>query len=159
MSQEIARGIGVVVVVLVAFGCAPKEVVKVEPIPTTAKAPEPAVPSILDGFDGVMVTMGELTRLHREPVGVASKQLMVSLVRAEWTSRERADGSEEKSATAHFVIQRGDEVKNLAIAAGEEGMAFGVSIAVQDAGEEYEASSKRYVQFAAVVFADASTSP
>ena len=159
MSQEITREMWAVVVAVVAFGCAPKEVVKVNPIAATAKAPEPATPSILDGFDGVMVTMGELMRLHREPVGVASKQLMVSLVRAEWTSRERADGSEEKSATAHFVIQRGDEVKNLAVAAGDKGMAFGVSIAVQDAGEEYEASSKRYVQFAAVVFSDASISP
>ena len=159
MSQWIVDGVWIAVVASMAFGCAPKEVMKAEPVPATAKAPEPAIPSILDGFDGELVTMGELTRLHREPVGVASEQLMVSLVRAEWTTRERADGSEEKSATAHFVVQRGDEVKNLAVAAGDKGVAFGVSITVKDAGEEYEASSKRYVQFAAVVFSDASISP
>ena len=151
---EKMKYVGIGLVVMSVLGCTPKEVVKKNPPPAPAVAPAPVVPSVLDGFDGQMVKLGEAIRLRREPVGVASKQMMVSLVRAEWTSRERADGTEEKSATAHFVIQRGEEVRNLAIPAGESGSAFGLTIAVSDAGEEYEKSSSRYVQFAVATFSE-----
>ena len=75
---------------------------------------------------------------------------LVALGKTEWTIRIRGDGSEEKTGTANFIVQRGDDAANVRIQSGESGTALGVTVHLHEAGEVYEASSMRWVQFARV---------
>ncbi len=101
-------------------------------------------------FRGQRVALGEEVKLHREPVGVEALRAIVALGRTDWVIRTRADGSEDKTATASLVVQRGGDAANVRIEAGESGSARGVQITVLEAGEVYEEAAMRWVQFARV---------
>ena len=129
------------------WGCGGPRVVTTKPAP----APAPAEPDdAFASFGGQIATAGEAITLRREPVGFAETRAMIILGKTEWIIRTRADGSEEKTATANFVIQHGDKVSNVRIQAGESGSAAGIQIQVHEAGETYEEASMRWVQFAKV---------
>jgi len=117
----------------------------------TAPAPVAAEPDDAFGsFGGTVVTLGEELMMHREPVGVAEVRALVALGKTEWIIRTRGDGGEDKTATANFVVQRGDNAANVRIQSDESGTALGVTIHVHEAGEVYEEASMRWVQFARV---------
>ncbi len=119
--------------------------------PVDEAQPEVVEPDDAFGsFGGDVVTLGEELRMHREPVGVAEVRALVALGKTEWTIRIRGDGSEEKTGTANFIVQRGDDAANVRIQSGESGTALGVTIQVHESGEVYEESSMRWVQFARV---------
>ena len=119
--------------------------------PVTEAQPAAVEPDDAFGsFGGDVVTLGQELRMHREPVGVAEVRALVALGKTEWTIRIRGDGSEEKTGTANFIVQRGDDAANVRIQSGESGTALGVTIQLHEAGEVYEAASMRWVQFARV---------
>ena len=123
-------------------------VVKTAPAPAPAPEPDDAFST----FGGQVAALGEEVSLHREPVGIAEVRALVVLGRTEWEIRTRGDGGEDKTATANFVVQRGDNAGNVRITAGESGSALGITITVHDAGETYEEATSRWVQFAKVTF-------
>lgn len=101
-------------------------------------------------FGGTVITLGEEFTMYREPVGVAEVRALVVLGKTEWTIRIRGDGTEERKGTANFVVQRGNDAGNVRIQSGESGTVLGVTIANHAAGEVYEESSMRWVQYAKV---------
>jgi hypothetical protein len=117
-----------------------------------APAPEPVYDDAFASFDGTPTPLGEQVTLRREPVGLAEPRALVALGRTEWVIHTLAGGGEEKTATASLVVQRGGEAGNVRIEAGESGTVLGVTIEVHEAGEVYEESSMRWVQFAKVTF-------
>jgi len=121
--------------------------------PAPAPAPPPAAPEPDDAFSsfgGQIVSLGETVTVRREPVGVKGVRAMIALGKTEWVIHTLPSGKEDKTATANIVVQKGDEAKNLRIQAGESESAYGVTISVIEAGEVYEESSMRWVQFAKI---------
>lgn len=119
--------------------------------PAVEAEPEAVEPDdAFASFGGTVVTLGEELKLHREPVGVKEVRALVVLGKTEWTIRIRGDGTEEKTGTANFIVQRGDDAANVRIESGDSGTALGVKIQVHESGEVYEESSMRWVQFARV---------
>ena len=122
-----------------------------EPAPVAAPAVEVVYDDAFASFGGTVINPGDEVTLHREPIGVSDLRALVALGRTEWVIHTLADGKEDKTATANFVIQRGGDAKNVRIQSGDKGSALGVSIQVIEAGEVYEETSMRWVQFAKVL--------
>ena len=136
---------------LLVFGCGG---------PTVKEAPvnqpqEPVLNAMNDpflAFGGVHVEFGQDVTLHREPVGIEALRMVVTLMRTEWTERERADGTIEKEGTAIFYLQKGEQETEVRVKQDDPVAVFGIQISVQQAGEVYEKESLRYVPFANVRF-------
>jgi hypothetical protein len=139
------------IVVLLFLGCGGPDVKKAPVEQTQQTTAEPMNDPFL-AFGGIHVELGQDVTLHREPIGIESLRIVITLMRTEWTERERADGTLDREGTAIFYIQKGDAETELRVKQDEPAAAFGIQIAVKAAGEAYEQESMRYVPFANVVF-------
>ncbi len=69
----------------------------------------------------------------------------VSLKKVEWTSSETRDGGEIREASAILIVKKGEERRRLRMDEGDSKIAFGATIKVLKAGEDY---SERLMQYA-----------
>lgn len=121
------------------------------PKPRPRAEPVERAPDFFDEFGGARVDAGQSFRLGNDPIGVDGVRVVVSLSETEWISREDARGDEIKEAIAVVLIQKGEEVARLRLHAGERGTKLGVTVLVEDAGEDYDEPSMRWFGYARLV--------
>jgi len=133
--------------VVVSFGCGGGgHVVKQAPAPKKVeKKPEPKGPDAYRDFGGKTVAPGTKFRLRTKPYGIQQFEIVVELVKTQWTTRELPNGKEVKDGTAELLIRKGEKSRRLRLDEGESRVVYGAKIMVDGAGEAYDKSRMDYM--------------
>jgi hypothetical protein len=118
-------------------------------VDTTAKKPTPVVeapkePNAYRDFRGTQVKLGEPFRLAAESVGVAGAEVVLTLVKAEWSTMTSPSGKEIKEISVNLRIQHGQEERGVQIAQGEKRVIGQYRYELIAGGEEYNKARMVY---------------
>lgn len=125
----------------------------IEPAATPAAAPKeaPKTPDAYRDFGGETVALGVKHRLRTRPIGIKELNIVVELVKTQWTTRELPNGKEVKDGTADLLIKKGEKSRRLRLDEGESRVIYGAKISVEGAGEEYDKSRLDYMPWVDIV--------
>lgn len=126
------------VVTALATGCGGPEVVAVAPPERVLDRHIVKEADAFGDFRGEHVAASTPFRLAQKPIGVDGPNLVVSLVKTEWSSITTPTGKEVKEATASLRVQKGQEERSVVISQGEDRVVFGARLFVVGAGEAYD---------------------
>ena len=96
-------------------------------------------------FVGDHHPIGKVFRLQGKPVAVDGPNVIVTLVKADWSTITAPGGKEHREATAQIMVQQGAESHSVSINQGDDGVAFNVRITVKGAGEDYNKARLDYL--------------
>jgi len=115
--------------------------------PPPAPEPEPQAQAVdpFADFRGSWFESGTAFKLQSVPMANREIGVEVSLKKVEWTSSETRDGGEIREASAILIVKKGEERRRLRMDEGDSKIAFGATIKVLKAGEDY---SERLMQYA-----------
>lgn len=126
------------------WGCGGGEVIpppKPTAAPAVAKLAAPT-PDAFRDFPGERVVPNEVFRLKAKAKAVAVVEVVISMVKVEWTTREMPDGRKIKEGTAELIIKKGTQSRTIRVEQDETKKTLGCQILVKAVGEDYDA--KRY---------------
>lgn len=113
---------------------------------STEVAPTPAAPvDPLAGFKGARHQPDEVFVLQNNPVAIVGPNLILRMVRIEWTESENGRGVIEKEGTAHVMVESGDDSKTLRMDVGESRGAFGWRVHLFKVDDLYREGQGDYV--------------
>ena len=128
------------------------QVVKEAPPPKVEEKPaEPVAFDAFRDFGGQRIDPGVKHRLRTKPIGINQLEVVVELVKTEWTTRELPDGKEVKDGTADLLIKKGEKSRRVRLDEGEARVIYGAKIKVEGAGEEYDKSRLDYMPWVDIV--------
>jgi hypothetical protein len=130
--------LNIALVALVASACGPSMVQQAPPPPPLAPKEKPAEPDVFRDHRGKHVAAGETFRLTHKPVAVDGPNVIVSLVKTEWTTIQTPGGKEVKEATAVLTVEQGQDQRQVSVGQGEARTAFNARVTVIGAGEDYD---------------------
>lgn len=121
-------------------------VVPADQAPAAAAAPAPVAktPDAYRDFGGEHVKVGQKFRLAAKRVAVDGPNIVVELQKIDWSTLTAPSGKEFKEATAHILVYRGEEDREVLISTKDEKRALGVLIQVLDAGDDYNRQRMTY---------------
>ena len=146
------RSIGPSLGLALLVGCGGGEVVTTPPpaAPVVAK-PAPAPPDAYRDFAGERVVPKEVFRLKAKAKAVAVVEVVIHMVKVEWTTREMPDGRKIKEGTAELVIKKGDKKRTVRVEQDETKTTLGCKVTVKAVGEDYDAKRFDYLPWVDLV--------
>lgn len=132
-------------------------VVPADQAPAAAPAPAPVAktPDAYRDFGGEHVKLGQKFRLAAKRIAVDGANVVVELQKIDWSTLTAPSGKEMKEATAHILVYRGEEDREVLIATKDEKRALGVLIQVLDAGDDYNRQRMTYEPWVELVVKEA----
>ena len=144
-GAPLAAGLGASLLFL--MGCGGGEVIP-PPAPTAAPVvakPVAPTPDAYRDFKGERVVPNEVFRLKAKAKAVAVVEVVINMVKVQWTTRETPDGKNIKEGTAELVIQKGTESRTIRVEQDETKKTLGCQILVKAVGEDYDAKRFDYL--------------
>jgi hypothetical protein len=132
--------------------CGGGHVIDVPPPPAKPAAPPP--PPKADAFrdfGGERVVPNEVFRLRAKAKAVAIVEIVISMIRVEWTTREMPDGRKIKEGTAELLVKKGDKKRRFRLEQDEVKTVMGTKIEVKGVGEDYDKSRYDYLPWVDLV--------
>lgn len=130
----------------------------VPPDPAPAPVPVAAVvdkaPDAWREFGGEKVRPGQKFRLAAKRIGVAGPNIVLQLQKIDWSTQTAPNGTQMKEATAHILLYRGEEEREVLISTKDEKRGLGVLIKVLDAGDDYNRQRMTYEPWVELVVED-----
>lgn len=125
----------------------------IEAPPTAPKkaAEKPAAADAYRDFGGASVSLGEPFRLRTKPIGVRELEIVIELVKTEWTTRELPDGRTVKDGTADLLVRKGEGSRRFRLEQGESREILGAKITLKEANEGYDEQRLDYMPWVDVV--------
>jgi len=118
----------------------------VTPAPPPAKPPVvQAEPDAFRDFRGEHGAAGKVFRLGGKPMAVDGVEVVVTLVKTEWSTMAAPNGKDIREASAQLLVQKGQEERRISMGQGETRQALGATITVVAAGENYDATRLLYL--------------
>lgn len=102
-------------------------------------------PDAFRDFRGEHGTSGKVFRLGGKPMAVDGVEIVVTLVKTEWSTMAAPNGKEIREASANLLVQKGQEERRISLGQGETRQALGASITVVAAGENYDTARLLYL--------------
>ena len=96
-------------------------------------------------FRGDHHPTGKVFRLQGKPVAVDGPNVILTLVKSDWSTMQTPGGKEHREATAQFLVQQGSESHTISVNQNDDGVAFNVRISVKAAGEDYNKARLDYL--------------
>ncbi len=153
-----ARAPGITTIFTFAFalligGCGGSggHVVEAPPPKKEAPKPKPVAHDAFRDFGGKVVAPGEHFRLQSKPIGVKGLEVVIQLVKTEWTERELPSGKTVKDGTADILIKKGEASRRVRLDEGESRVIYGAKILVHEAHEGYDPKRMDYLPWIDVV--------
>ncbi len=132
--------------------CGGGQVVETPPPSTKAAAPPPPPKEdAFRDFAGERVVPNEVFRLRAKAKAVAIVEIVINMVRVEWTTREMPDGRKIKEGTAELVVKKGDKQRRFRLEQEDSKKVFGTKILVKAVGEDYDKSRFDYLPWVDLV--------
>ena len=127
-------------------GCGGGELIA-PPSPAAAAVAKPAkpAPDAFRDFAGERVVPKEVFRLKAKAKAVAVVEVVIRMVKVEWTTREMPDGRKIKEGTAELVVEKGTERRTLRVEQDETKKTLGCQVTVKAVGEDYDAKRFDYL--------------
>lgn len=147
--MKIASQLGVLTTAIVSLTSSACGAPAGQVVDTTAKktpevAQAPKEPNAYRDFRGTQVKLGEPFRLAAESVGVAGAEVVLTLVKAEWSTMTSPSGKEIKEISVNLRIQHGQEERGAQIAQGEKRVIGQYRYELIAGGEEYNKARMVY---------------
>ena len=114
------------------------------PKPVAAPAPVDKTPDAWREFGGDKVKPGQKFRLAGKRVGVEGPNIVLQLQKIDWSTLTAPNGSQLKEATAHILLFRGEEEREVLLPTKDKARALGVLIKALDAGDDYNRQRMTY---------------
>lgn len=131
---------------LVLVACSAPPVHEEAYVPRGLDAPRPVKDTDYFGeFVGEHHPTGKLFRLQGKPVAIDGPNVILTLVKSDWSTMTTPGGNEHREATAQLMVQRGSESHTVTINQNDDGVAFNVRITVKAAGEDYNKARLDYL--------------
>lgn len=105
--------------------------------PAAKPAPARTVDAYRD-FKGEHVAAGEVFRLKAKAKAIDGLEVVIRMVKVEWTTGELPDGRKIKEGTAELVIQKGAEERTTRVQQDDTKRSLGCQITVKAVGEDYD---------------------
>lgn len=118
--------------------CGAPEVVAEPKVAVAKPKAEAAAPDAFADHRGERFEAGQKFRLGVKPAAVAGPDVVVTLVKTDWSTMTGPSGKEVREATASLRVQKGEEERAITISQGEDRVAFGARLFVLGAGEAYD---------------------
>ncbi len=134
------------------WACGGGQVVDVPPPPPKPAAPPP--PPKADAykdFEGERVVPKEVFRLRAKAKAVAVVEIVINMVKVEWTTRETPDGKQIKEGTAELIVKKGEKQRRFRLETDESKTVYGAKITVKGVGENYDKSRMDYLPWVDLV--------
>jgi hypothetical protein len=112
--------------------------------PPVAQVEAPAQPNAFRDFQGPRVATGKPFRVSVKPVAVAGAELVISLVKIDWSTMTGPSGKDTREATASIRVQKGEEDRAVMLSQGEARTVLGTRISLLSAGEDYDKARMSY---------------
>ena len=139
-------------VMAMCVGCGGSGHVIEKPKPLKAAVMQEVVkPDAYRDFGGETIALNTKFKLRTKPVGVKELQIVVELVKTQWTTRELPDGREVKDGTAELLLKKGETSRRVRLDEGESRVVYGAKITVEGAGEAYDKSRLDYMPWVDIV--------
>lgn len=123
---------------LLLVACSAPPVKEAAYVPRGLDAPRPVKDTdYFAEFRGDHQPTGKVFRLQGKPVAIDGPNVIVTLVKSDWSTMTTPGGKEHREATAQVMVQRGAESHTVSINQGDDAVAFNVRISVKAAGEDY----------------------
>ncbi len=104
-----------------------------------------ADPDAFRDFRGEHGTPGKVFRLGGKPMAVDGVEIVVTLVKTDWSTMTAPNGKDIREASANLLVQKGQEERRISLGQGETRQVFGTSITVVAAGENYDNARLLYL--------------
>jgi hypothetical protein len=114
------------------------------PVAVAAPAPVAKTPDAYRDFGGEHVKPGQKFRLSAKRIAVDGPNIVMELQKIDWSTLTAPNGQQLKEATAHILLYRGEEDREVLISTKDEKRALGVLIQVLDAGDDYNRQRMTY---------------
>ena len=132
---------------LVIAACGGGEVVKTPApaAPVAVAKPAPVAPDAYRDFGGERVVTKEVFRLKAKAKAVAEVEVVIRMIKVEWTTREMPDGRKIKEGTAELIIKKGDKERRVRIEQDDTKRTLGCQVTVKAVGEAYDKKRMDYL--------------
>ncbi len=131
---------------LLLMACSAPPVQEERYVPRGPDAPRPQKETnYFEEFRGDHHPTGTVFRLQGKPVAIDGPNVIVSLIKSDWSTMQTPGGKEHREATAQFLVQQGAESHNISVNQGDDAVAFNVRITVKAAGEDYNKARLDYL--------------
>ncbi len=114
------------------------------PAPAAVAAPVDKTPDAWREFGGEKVKVGQKFRLAGKRIGVEGPNIVLELQKIDWSTLTAPNGTQMKEATAHILLFRGEEEREVLLPTKDEKRALGVLIKALDAGDDYNRQRMTY---------------
>jgi hypothetical protein len=112
--------------------------------PPVARVEVQAQPNAFRDFRGPRVTTGKPFRVSVKPVAVAGVEVVIALVKVDWSTMTGPSGKDTREATANIRVQKGEEERAVMLGQGEVRTVLGTRINLLSAGEDYDKARMSY---------------
>jgi len=113
--------------------------------PVVSEPAGPPPPDAYRDFGGERVDEGVTFELDTLGRAVSGVEAVVRIDRVNTRTWVGSDGKEQVEGTAFVVVQRGTEEATVRVRQGEEGIALGVRVAIDDASVDYDDARSRWL--------------
>ena len=144
MATRNCAAVGLILCLGALSACGAPMVTDAPPKGPTVRAVQ-ADPDAYRDFRGEHGTLGKVFRLGGKPMAVDGADLVLTLVKTEWSTLAAPNGKEIREASAQLLVQKGQEERRMSIGQGETRPVFGVAVTIVGAGEQYDAARLLYL--------------
>lgn len=122
--------------------------------PAPVAAPVDQTPNAWREFGGDKVKVGQKFRLAGKRVGVEGPNIVLELQKIDWSTLTAPNGTQMKEATAHILLFRGEDEREVLLPTKDQKLALGVLIKALDAGDDYNRQRMTYEPWVELIVED-----
>ncbi len=127
--------------------CGAPEVVQPTP-ETDPRTTEPVVvavePDAFRDYRGPHAKAGTVVRVQTKPMAVDGPNVVVTLVKVDWSTMTAPSGKEMREATVNLRVQKGQEERMITLGQGDDRTVLGAKLTLVGAGEDYDKARLSY---------------
>lgn len=132
------------IVTLVA-ACGDPQVVQLPPpVPQAQPSAQGAEPDAYADFRGPHAKAGSTFRLTGKPMAVDGPNVVVSIVKVEWSTLSGPSGKDTREASVNLRVQKAQEERVVTLGQGDARTVLGAKLTLLSAGEDYDKTRLSY---------------